>query len=82
MTKVYALYFNDDTYEIKISCEKHWESERKRLEESDETIIKFNDFYFLSFSRMLLVHKAKGIRNYWLNKQYESIKKIANIEIK
>lgn len=82
MKKVYALYFNDDIHEIKISCEKHWESERERLEGSDEAIVKFNDFYFLSCSRTLLVHKARAIKNYWLNKHYETIKKIANIDIK
>lgn len=82
MSKIYALYFNEDTHEMKISCESHWEDERKKLEESDESIIKFNNFYFLSFSRMLLVHRAREIRNYWLSKQYETIKKIANIDIK
>lgn len=82
MSKIYALYFNEEKLEMKISSEKCWERQKPILEECTDSVMRYNGCTFLSFSRAALVEKAQGIKNYWLNKQYERISKIANIELK
>ena len=80
--KIYALHFNKQNFEMKISCEKHWENQRNFLENSTDVTPQYNDCIFLSFSRSALVEKATIIKNKWLEEQYKNISKIANIEIK
>lgn len=82
MNKIYALYFNDKKYEMKITCEKHWEQQREFVENSSYVVTRWNDCVFLSFSRSALVEKANEIKNEWLSKQYEIISRIANIHIR
>ena len=82
MKKIYALYFNEQKLEMKITCEKHWENQRTFLENNPNDVCYYNPTNFLSFSRSALIKKAREIKSIWLQKQYENISKIANIEIK
>ena len=82
MNKVYALYHNEQTFEMKISNEKHWNSQIDQLEKSEKVVMYYNDNNFLSFSRAALVEKANQIKEDWLKKQYNNITKIATIEIR
>ncbi|MBQ3543445.1 MAG: hypothetical protein IJA34_00410 [Lachnospiraceae bacterium] len=82
MNKIYALYVNENKYEMKISCEKHWENQRNFVEKGSDVIKRWNDCIFLSFSRSTLVEKASEIKKEWLQKQYEIISKIADINLK
>lgn len=56
-------------------------NEAKKLEMSGEDIMYHNENYFLSFSRALLVKKAKEIQAGWIDKKKKKKKKeIAEIE--
>lgn len=80
--KIYALYHNEQKLEMKITCQKHWEQQREKLEKSTDVIVYWNSDIFLSFSRAALIEKARAIKGEWLEKQLKTISKIANIEIK
>lgn len=82
MNKIYALYFNEQNHKMKISCEKHWENQRKFLENDSRVVVCWNSCTFLSFSRSALIEKANEIKNEWLEKQYKNISEIANINLK
>jgi hypothetical protein len=81
MSKIYALHFNNQSFEMKISCEKHWERQRSLLEENTDVVFNYNSNIFLSFSRSALVEKANEIKNEWLQTLYKNISKIANIKL-
>ena len=89
--KVYALFYQEPksnylqqskNYEIKIKSNKHWMNEAKKLEMSGEDIMYHNENYFLSFSRALLVKKAKEIQAGWIDKKKKEIAEIEAIVIK
>jgi hypothetical protein len=80
--KVYALYHNEQRFEMKISNEKHWENQKECLENSTDVVLYWNTNLFLSFSRSALVKKAKQIKEEWLQKQYDNITKIASNDVK
>lgn len=82
MSKVYALYHDEQRFEMKITNEKHWENQRERLENDTNVIVQWNSSIFLSFNRSALVEKGNEIKEEWLQKQYRKISKIANIELK
>lgn len=82
MNKVYALYHNEQRFELKISNEKYWENKKESLENSADVVLSYNNNLFLSFSRSALVEKAKQIKEEWLQKQYENISKIASIDLR
>jgi hypothetical protein len=82
MQKIYALYFNEQRLEMKITCEKHWEHQRNVLENNTDILLNYNSNLILSFSRSALVEKSKEIKNEWLKNQYKNISKIANIQLK
>lgn len=82
MNKIYALYANKDKHEMKITCENHWENQRDFVENSSDVVVRWNDCVFLSFSRSALVKKTSEIKKEWLQKQYEIISKIADINLK
>ena len=82
MNKVYALYHNENRYEMKITNEKRWENQKEKLDNSTKVILYWNENIFLSFSRSALVEKASEIKEKWLQNQYKNISKIASIEIR
>ena len=82
MNKVYALYHNEQRLEMKITNEKHWESQKEKLDNSTNVILYWNEHLFLSFSRSALVEKANEIKEKWLQNQYKNISKIASIELR
>lgn len=82
MNKVYALYHNEQRFEMKITNEKHWEHQREQLENSADVVMYWNTNFFLSFSRSALVEKANQIKQKWLQEQYNNISKIASIYIR
>ena len=82
MNKVYALYHNENRYEMKITNEKQWENQKEKLDNSTKVILYWNENIFLSFSRSALVEKASEIKEKWLQNQYKNISKIASIEIR
>ena len=82
MNKVYALYHNEQKFELKITNEKHWETQKERLENTTNVVLYWNPQLFLSFSRSALVEKANQIKEEWLQKQYKNISKIASINVR
>ena len=82
MNKVYALYYNKQRFEIKITNEKHWERQGEQIEESKKVVMYWNENLFLSLSRSALVEKANQIKQEWLQTQYDNISKIASINIR
>lgn len=81
MGKVYALFHDAQKLEMKISCEKHWEKQAELIEHDEKAVFYWNNNIFISLSRSALVKKANEIKNEWLQKQYEAITKILNIEL-
>lgn len=83
MKKVYALHYNEQKLEMKISSEKHWEKQNEFVENNtkEDLICYWNSVVFLSFSRSALVKKANEIKVEWLKKRYEDITKIVNIQL-
>lgn len=81
MNKIYALHHNEQSIEMKITCEKHWQKQKGILEKTTDIIVYWNTNIFLSFSRSALVEKANEIKNEWLQTQYKNISKIANIKL-
>jgi hypothetical protein len=67
---------------MKISNEKHWERQIEQIEKSGKVVMYYNENIFLSLSKPALVEKANQIKEDWLEKQYNNITKIANIEIR
>ena len=82
MKKIYALYADESEHILKITSEKHWESERSFLENSSDVTPRFNSFIFLSFDRAALVQKGNEIKNEWLIKLFNEMNKVANIELR
>ena len=82
MNKVFALYHNENSFEMKITNEKYWEKQKERLENDTKVIVYWNEVTFLSFSRPALIEKANQIKEEWLQKQYKNISKIASVEIR
>lgn len=82
MNKVYALYHDEQKFNIKISNEKHWENQIEQLEKSEKVVMYYNTNTFLSFSKPALIEKANQIKKDWLKKQFDNITKIASIEIR
>ncbi|MBO5700916.1 MAG: hypothetical protein J6S71_00595 [Clostridia bacterium] len=82
MNKVYALYHNEQRFELKITNEKHWEKQTEFVENSEKVVVYWNENLFLSFSRAALIEKANQIKNEWLQTQYKNISKIASIELR
>lgn len=82
MSKVYALYFNEENHEMKISCEKHWENQKELLKGQPTMVVKYNPCIMLSHSRATLVALGDEIKEIWLKNQYKAITKIARINLK
>lgn len=82
MNRVYALYLNKEKLEMKITNEKHWESQIEFLEKSQKVVVYWNETIFLSFSRVALIEQANQIKQEWLQTQYQNISKIASIELR
>ncbi len=82
MSKIYALYFNEQKHEMKISCKKHWEEQRELLKGNPNMVVKYNACIMLSHSRSALIATANCIKQVWLENQYKTITKIANINLK
>lgn len=82
MSKVYALYFNENNHEMKISCEKHWENQRELLKGQPTMVVKYNHCIMISHSRATLVALGDEMKEIWLKNQYKTITKIARINLK
>lgn len=84
--KVFALYHNFATQEIKITSEKHWINAFNKVctqaeFPNDVDVYVWNDNIYLSQSRAALVKRAEKIKIEWLQNLYDSITTICNLKV-
>ena len=86
--KVYALLHSkpsyvSDKYRLKIESTQAWQGENTItfINKAGTEIVKWNDVYYLSFSRKALLAKAREIKQEWLDKQKAVLNEIEAIKI-
>ena len=86
--KVYALLHDEpsfvtDKYRLAIESRKVWQAEGiiKFINTAGTEIVRYNDVYYLSFSRKTLLAKAREIKQQWLDKQKTVLAEIEAIKI-
>ena len=73
----YELYVNEKDYSIKVK------PARKAFDRVivGEEIVQFNDCYFLSTSRKLLVEEARSIKEMWVKDLESKLERVKDIKI-
>ena len=86
--KVYALLHDEPSfitgkYRLVIESKKLWQAEGiiKFINAAGTEIVRYNDVYYLSFSRKALLAKAREIKQQWLDKQKTVLAEIEAIKI-
>ena len=86
--KVYALLHDEPSfitgkYRLVIESRKLWQSEGiiKFINAAGTEIVRYNDVYYLSFSRKALLAKAREIKQQWIDKQKAVLAEIEAIKI-
>ena len=92
--KVYSLYvnkqnyiiqdFTDYNFEIKVQCLYGYQQPniKNKLLNNDSEILRYNDFYYLSFNRKALLKKGREIKTMWIEELQTALNKVENIVIK
>ena len=86
--RVWALYANPDTLEVKFDGKAWWQDDwaRKPLEKiiveqgNHEFLYQFNDLYVLSYSKKALKRRAAELIGEWLSKAEERCSKIKKLQ--
>lgn len=86
--KVYALLHDEPSfitgkYRLTLESKKTWQAEGiiKFINAAGTEIVRYNDVYYLSFSRKALLAKAREIKQRWLDKQKAVLAEIEAIKI-
>ena len=87
--KVWALYHDEPSsyvcghYQLKIDSGKIWQRDDviNFINVAGTEIVRWNDVYYLSFSRKALLAKAREIKQQWIDKQKAVLAEIEAIKI-
>lgn len=81
--RIYSLYSNEKETRLEISSSVClWSNEINNNSIKEGEIYRYNSNMYLSFSRALLVKKAKEIKEQWYQNTIAFAEKIKGMEIK
>lgn len=74
---IYQLYIDEKNYELRVSKA----TAAFRNAKVGENVLHFNDNYFLSTSKGLLVNEARAVKDMWLKDLEEKLEKVKSLKL-